>query len=253
LTESARLLELEAVAWKSLRRTWQGSAADWNHLRRAVSALLTQTIGPSDHPFRVRVVNAIPLESEKQRVPDLTPERFWKVVAHMPEHSQVCVIVLVATGMRVSEYLRCTAKHLLPATKSIHIPGRKTAGSADTVRVADRLWPIVVAGIPSPLQHRWIGVYWRRACAKAGVADVTLHDLRHCYAQWAVNGGAPEAAVQVALRHRSGAMTRRYTKQVESGVASNALAESLLSPQGGDHDTVAFEVAPAHEQSTANP
>jgi integrase len=228
LPESARIVDLDNRNWKAIRTQWEGSAADWNHLRRAVSALLTQTCGRTDHPFRKRVVTAIPFETEDERVPDLTPDQFWDVVGRMPDHAKLCLVVLVATGMRVSEYLRCTRANLRPATKSLRIPGKKTTKSSATVQVAERLWPFIDAGIPSPLQHRWIGVYWRRACTDAGIAGVTLHDLRHCYGQWAVNAGAPEATVQVALRHGTAAMTRRYTKQRESGVASEALAETLL-------------------------
>ena len=44
-----------------------------------------------------------------------------------------------------------------------------------------------------------------------------LHDLRHAHGQWPVNAGVPEAAVQASLSHTNGAMTARYTAQLDGG------------------------------------
>lgn len=222
-----KIRDLEHIDWKDLRVRWGKSGSDWNHMRRAVSALLTKQLGVEEHPFRRLIMAKIPLAAEHQRVPDLTPELFWKVVAELPVHARPGIITLVATGMRVSEYLRCTPDHLQPATRSLRIPGQKTLASSDTIRVADSLWTWVEAAVPAPLQHGWLRKYWHRACKKVGLRSITLHDLRHCYGQWAIEGGAPESAVQVALRHASPAMTRRYVKQKERGKAAKAVERVL--------------------------
>ncbi|HVH08453.1 MAG TPA: site-specific integrase [Gemmatimonadales bacterium] len=228
--------------WRALRPSWAPSAASWNHLRRAVLTFLTAHLGDVDHPFRKAVRKAFgTLEREVHRVPDLTPDLFWMIVRAAPLHAQSCFVALVATGLRVGEFLRLRETDLLPHTFSVKVPGTKTAASAATVRVDAALWPWVKAAVPSPLAYKWLRLYWKRALKSVG-ADTTLrlHDLRHAHGQWAVNAGVPEAAVQASLRHANRAMTARYTAQRDRGTVASALAEVLL-PQ-----SVPLSAHPAH-------
>ena len=55
-----------------------------------------------------------------------------------------------------------------------------------------------------------------------------LHDLRHCYGQWAANGGAALPALQSAMRHADPKMTMRYIRQVEKGTVGRLTGEALL-------------------------
>ncbi len=232
LSASATVEALAGVNWRALRPSWAPSAASWNHLRRAVLTFLTAHLGDVDHPFRKQVRKAFgKLEREVHRVPDLTPGLFWTVVRAAPLHAQSCFVALVATGLRVGEFLRLQETDLLPHTCSVRVPGTKTAASAATVRVSPELWPWVKASVPSPLAYKWLRLYWKRAL-KAVKADDTLrlHDLRHAHGQWAVNAGVPEAAVQASLRHTNRAMTARYTAQRDRGTVASALAEVLLKP-----------------------
>jgi integrase len=57
--------------------------------------------------------------------------------------------------------------------------------------------------------------------------DVTLHDLRHCHAQWAADAGLSDAKLQVSLRHATPAMTRRYSKQRDKGDVAQAVGNAL--------------------------
>src|SRR5438874_13347534 len=104
-------------------------------------------------------------------------EIFTVRVGAAPEFVRAPLVTIVALGLRIGEYLRLDKHHLLPHTDSVRVPGKKTAGSADVVRVDERLWPWIVAGTPSLTDE-----------------------------------GAPEARVQVEMRHATAAMTRRYTK-----------------------------------------
>ena len=222
--------DLERVQWRELREKWGRSPADWNHLRRAMSAFLTTLLGDKFHPFRRRIVRQIPIAVEAPRVPDVTPSVFWQILRHIPASYQACFIAIAGTGMRVGEYLSCTRFCLRAATFSVSVPGTKTSTSAEDVAVHPTLWPYVVAAIPSPLSYKALRRHWRAACQKEGV-DVRIHDLRHCYGQWAVNEGVPEAKVQSALRHKTPAMTRRYTKTREKGDAAAAVGRALLNAQ----------------------
>jgi hypothetical protein len=134
---------------------WGGSAADWNHLRRALSAFLTVHLDEraSSLPSRV-TLKKIDLRGEKARVPDLPVETFWAIVNATPEHARPCYVTLAATGMRLGEYLGCTERHLVPAKHAIDVPGTKTDESAARIFVDAELWPWIEQGIPSPLGRR---------------------------------------------------------------------------------------------------
>lgn len=245
LPDNARVADLATVEWQGLERGWQGSAADWNHVRRAVSRFLsdlleTDDVPGQDHPFRVRLFRKrtknrpplFPRRDEDERVPDLSIAMFWKVVNNVPEFVRPLLVTLAGTGLRVGELLRLTATDLLPATCAIRVPGTKTAGSAATLPVDPSLWPWVVAAVPAPVQYKWLRVYWKRGLKAAG-ADPTLrlHDLRHCTGQWLTDAGRPEASVQRTLRHASPAMTRRYTVQRERGEDARTMG-GILFPEG---------------------
>ncbi len=106
LKKSATIADLGTVNWRRLETEWGSGAADWNHLRRAVSKFLTDTLGDVHHPFRRSVMKAFPKRPESPRVPDITPELLWRVVHAAPEHVRAAYVLLAATGLRVGEYLR---------------------------------------------------------------------------------------------------------------------------------------------------
>jgi integrase len=73
------------------------------------------------------VVKRIPREKEMPRIPDITIALFWDILARTPDFAQPCYVTLVATGMRLGEYLRCDKAHLSRLTCSIDVPGTKAA------------------------------------------------------------------------------------------------------------------------------
>lgn len=227
LGDSATLADLAHVPWTELQAKWGGSSADWNHLRRAISSFLSTALNDKFHPLRRAVMQKLPKASEDHRIPDLSPEDFLRIVQKAPIHAQPCYMVLVLTGMRVGEYLRCTRFQLNRKECALDVPGTKTTGSAATVYVAIDQWKWIELGIPSPLRYKWMRLHWTRACKAAGVTNIRLHDLRHCYAQWSINAGVPESKVQVALRHSSSEMTRRYSQQKPNREVGNAVGELL--------------------------
>ncbi len=51
---------------------------------------------------------------------------------------------------------------------------------------------------------------FRTACNKVGITDFRIHDLRHTFASWLVQGGVPLLEVSKLLGHSSIEMTMRY-------------------------------------------
>ena len=223
---------LQLVDWKAVGQRWTGkgcSGSDWNQMRRAVSRFLTVHLDDVYHPLRRAIVKRIPKRREVERVPDLDGPTFWQVVGAAPEHVQPAFVALVGLGLRTGEYLRLQETDLHPITKTVSIPGTKTAGSATVLRVDPELWPWIVRAVPAPVQYGWLRLYWKRALASVG-ADQTLrlHDLRHMTAQLLVNAGRSEASVQTTMRHETASMTRRYARQKDRGENAATLARVLL-------------------------
>ena len=52
-----------------------------------------------------------------------------------------------------------------------------------------------------PPHQNAVGYHWRKACRRAGVIGVTLHDLRHFYASGLIAAGSDVVTVQLALGH----------------------------------------------------
>lgn len=59
----------------------------------------------------------------------------------------------------------------------------------------------------SPPHQNTVGHQWRRACRRAKVSDVTLHDLRHFYASGLIAAGCDVVTVQRALGHAKATTT----------------------------------------------
>jgi integrase len=98
-------------------------------------------------------------------------------------------------------------------------------GSERTVFLADGLLDLLSRHIATHRQgndpHRWlfggspglpphqntVGHQWRRACRRAAVTGVTLHDLRHFYASGLIAAGCDVVTVQRALGHAKATTT----------------------------------------------
>jgi integrase len=98
-------------------------------------------------------------------------------------------------------------------------------GSERTVFLADGLLELLSRHIATHRQsndpRRWlfeaspglpphqnsVGHQWRRACRRAGVTEVTLHDLRHFYASGLIAAGCDVVTVQRALGHAKATTT----------------------------------------------
>jgi integrase len=236
LSDVARVSDLAHVDWRGLREDWwEGSAADWNHLGRAVSRFLALHLSKKGsgtartgkhHPFRLDVMDSFEMEDEGEgRVPDVTVEQFWKLVMMTPEHAQPCYVALALTGTRVGEYTQIGLEHHNLDACSVKIPDGKTGYR--TIRYAASLQDWMARAIPSPLQYKWIREYFVRAREKMGMDELRLHDLRHLHAQWATDEGIAEAAVGDSLGHRDPRMTRRYTRQKNRGQVADAVGRAM--------------------------
>lgn len=222
----ARVSDLALLDFSGLREDWwEGSAADWNHLGRFLSHFLTVHLGKS-HPVRYEVLERFKREDEGEgRVPDLSVDQFWELVGRTPQHAQPCYVFLAATGMRFSEYIKVRKSDINFDSCAIKIPGGKTGRRPIKFDSDLRDW--IDRAVPAPLQYKWMREYFVRARGEMGLDDLWMRDLRHCMAQWATDEGMGEAMVGDALGHKSGKMTRRYTRQKNRGQVASAVARAM--------------------------
>lgn len=184
-----RVRDLRGVDWTALCDAWVKpkadggagkSAGDWNHIGRAVLAFLTKYLKSELHPFRLEVREQLRKLPEEQRVPDLSPQLFRRILDVTPEPVRPIFITLLLSGMRVrSEFLRCGEEHKLPGICAVRVPGTKTQQSKAVIAVDAEDWPWVDAAIPSRLGYMQLTRYWHRACVAVGAgAYVATGEMR---------------------------------------------------------------------------
>ena len=83
----------------------------------------------------------------------------------------------------------------------------------------DYIFPSPLTGRPSP--SLWFP--WDRIRQRAGLEDVRLHDLRHSFASFLVNGGVSLYIVQALLGHANARTTQRYAH-----LASDTLTQATV-------------------------
>ena len=71
---------------------------------------------------------------------------------------------------------------------------------------------VVHTGRGQPYTANGIGSAWRRACARAGVKDATLKDIRAKAATDAKKAGYTRKEISVGLAHTGESMTEHYLR-----------------------------------------
>ena len=114
------------------------------------------------------------------------------------------IILAASSGLRRGELLRLEAEDLRGG--ALHLPDSKSG--------RPRLVPLppAVRGVRLPLglTADELRNGFDEARERAGMPHVRFHDLRHTYASWLVQTGAPLPAVRDLLGHSSLAVTGRY-------------------------------------------
>jgi integrase len=175
-----------------------------------------------------------------ERTQHLTPEQFRRVLAAAPEKQKPIFALLVATGMRRGELLRCRrewvdgTRILLPTSKNgepkeIHLNAfaQSVLASIPDGDPGGVLFPGVT---PSG-----VSMAFHRVCTVLGLSDIRLHDLRHTFATWLRQQGVELDVIASQLGHRDLRMTKRYAR----------IAAAQVQQAVGGLDAVLFPALPA--------
>jgi integrase len=153
-------------------------------------------------------------EHKQRKIPKcVRPEEFKLLIESTPKSDSIArigFILAYASGMRVSEVLRCLREHL--RDNSIFIPQSKYG--------VERIVPLPKGWkkefekeLPLKTTARTLERKFKSYSLKAKLpAHYTFHSLRHGFATRLLESGVPINQVQMLLGHSNVATTSIYTK-----------------------------------------
>jgi integrase len=152
-----------------------------------------------------------------------TKERCAVLLEALPFHIRVIVLFLLTTGLRRMEAFNLTWPKVNREAKTITV--RVKGGYERTVHLTPEAVE-VLNSIPKTGLAVFDTTNWRdhfeKALRIAGIDDFTWHDLRHTFATWLGQSGAPLEIIRDQLGHSSIAMTQKY-RHVVQGELQKAL------------------------------
>jgi integrase len=196
--------------WRELAQPLSASAC--NHRRTALLHLWT-TLDGKAAPNPVRDVAPFHEPPPVPRARDLATVAAALATLKSPKQ-RARALVLLWTGIRGnSELSKMTKAHVDLERGLCHVPTAK-GGTARIVPLNEagvQAWKdFIKANAWGEYDKDALRLSIRRACARAGIADVRAYDLRHTIATSYLGAGADLADVQQMLGHTTPRMTRRY-------------------------------------------
>ena len=165
--------------------------------------------------------------------------RLGPAIASDPDGEVFLVIAL--TGARVSEITGLKWSYLDLDNGVARLPDSKTGVKSLVLPepVLDILRTVTPAHgsdyvFPQLSKHA-IYQIWERIRTAAGLPDLRIHDLRHNFASWGVNGNLGLPVIGKLLGHSSAQMTAKYAHVVSDAarLAANAIAGKLSYAMNG--------------------
>lgn len=171
---------------------------------------------------------AIPAYDEHARRRRLEDGEAARLLAAAGPHLNDLIVSALETGCRLGELLSLQWSQVRWLQNEVFLPGVKTKSGRDraipisptlrgvlTRRQKDadgRALPPTAFVFGNEVGERVASIKtaWRGACARAGIADLHFHDLRHEAGSRKLEAGWPVHAVQVWLGHADVATTSRY-------------------------------------------
>jgi len=174
----------------------------------------------TDNPVRqVRLAR-----EDNGRICMLSPDEETRLVAQCGPHLKPLVLTALYTGFRAGELLSLTWSDVSFGRQVITVRAAYAKnGDSRSVPMNKVLTETLQAVRMTGLATEWVfcnqhGVPYRsfrsafeRAVRKAGLVDVTFHDLRHTFASRLVMSGVDLPTVKELMGHKTIAMTLRYT------------------------------------------
>ena len=163
--------------------------------------------------------------------------RLGPAIASDPDGKLFFVIAL--TGARVSEITGLKWSYLDLDNAVARLPDSKTGAKnlvlpEPVVDILRSVQPVDGYVFPQRSKHAIYQV-WDRIRTAAELPDLRIHDLRHNFASWGVNGNLGLPIIGKLLGHSSAQMTAKYGHVVSDAapLAANAIAGKLSEAMNG--------------------
>ncbi|WP_036593771.1 site-specific integrase [Ottowia thiooxydans] len=154
------------------------------------------------------------------------------------------LLFLLSTGARLNEAMQAKWEQIdlqtgvwrIPAKNSKSKKGRAVPLNASALWVLGQLWtkdknPHLFVNEATNKPFVTITRAWYRLRAKAGIEGLRIHDLRHSFASFLVNGGRSLYEVQQILGHSDPKVTMRYAHLSTKALQEAANAASVIVKQ----------------------
>lgn len=173
---------------------------------RAICNLAYKSWRWTDSPIGERI-KMLPMNNARHVY--LTPDEVTQIADCCDLQAARDAILLTAyTGLRKGELFSLDAGNV---RDGCIVLGVETKTGRPRVIPLPEEAQAIAESLPLPITPDVLRKEWERARKLAGFENVRFHDLRHTYASWLVQAGAPLRAVQDLLGHSTITMTQRYS------------------------------------------
>lgn len=158
--------------------------------------------------------NVVKAKRKARKIPKcVRPEEFKLLIEQVPKEEvevRISFLLAYATGLRISEVLRCATEHFRP--NSIFIPESKY-GVERVVPIPKGWKKEFEKYLPLKQSARTLQRWFKSYSKKANLPEFyTFHSLRHGFATRLLESGVPINQVQTLLGHSNISTTSVYTK-----------------------------------------
>ncbi|WP_287998376.1 site-specific integrase [Acidiphilium sp.] len=195
-----------------------------NRVLAVLSSMMTKAEGWGLRPLHSNPCTRIEKFREASRERMLTVAEIGRLAGAIDEYPspyvRAAVRLLLLTGARLNEILtlqwamvnfersEARLKDSKTGRKTLHLAPAVVAILSELPREAGN--PYVLPGQKANSHLVNLEKPWRAIRAKAGLDDVRLHDLRHCFASIAASSGMGLPVIGKLLGHTQSATTQRY-------------------------------------------
>jgi integrase len=209
-----RLSELSLLRIEKYRveRLGQVAIATTNRELSCLKAIISKAIDWEKlASFPLRKIK-IDLRLENRRTRVLSSDEEPRLLAAASAHLRPLIVLALQTGMRRGEILKLRAEHVDFKTRRITVPKENSKSKKQRFvpmnsKVVDLLSPLVPEGGGFVFRKKSGQPYddvdgaWRGACARAKIADLRFHDLRHTFETRGIESGVNLADMREIMGH----------------------------------------------------
>jgi integrase len=184
----------------------------------------------------------VKLNTERKRYRYMTPEegqRIGQELHNLPKLERGALLLLMLTGARRGEI---AGDKLDIRDGLLYVADHKT-GVDKWIRLGAPAMKMIedykLAGKPMPTAAT-LSRRWKLVCARAGVENLKLHDMRHTFASVGISGGMPLEIMRDLLGHRDVRTTARYAHLVTgpAQLAADEVSRRVLESLTAEPETV---------------